>query len=57
MIVCENDRKDVPSHHNGPLYGTTSIWDVKLRCMLVDSWSLLNIVAQYVLETVGVSPD
>lgn len=53
MILFENDRQDLPSHHNRSLYVTASIRGVELKCAMVDSGSTLNIIPLSILEADG----
>lgn len=53
LVFYENNRRDVPTQHNRPLYVTTNVRDVELKRVLLDAGSSLNIISLDVLEDIG----
>lgn len=45
LVFYENNRRDVPTQHNRPLYITTRVRDTEMRRVLVDAGSSLNIIS------------
>lgn len=56
MMFYKNDKQDIPSHHNRPLYVTASDWNI-VRCVMVDPVSSLNTISLSILAALGVPPD
>lgn len=54
LVFYENNRRDVPTQHNRPLYVIANVRDVELKRVLLDAGSSLNIVSLDVLEDIGV---
>lgn len=54
LVFYENNRRDILTQHNKPLYITAEVRDVELRRVLVDVGSSLNIISLYVLDDIGV---
>lgn len=50
LVFYKNNRRDVPTQHNRPLYVTAKMRDVELKRVLLDSGSSLNIISLDVLD-------
>lgn len=57
MVIYDNVWRDLPSLQNRPLYVTASIREVKLRRVVIDTGSSLNIISLSVPGEVGVPRD
>lgn len=53
-VFYHNKRLELSSHHNIPLYVTTSIREAELKRAILDLGSLINIVSLSILDAVGV---
>lgn len=57
VVLFDNERCDLPSHHKHPLYVTVKVRDVELKRAIIDQGSPLNIISLSVLDAVDVYRD
>lgn len=56
-VFYENNRREIPTQHNRPLYITVKVQHVKLRRVLLGASSSLNIISLDVLDDIRVSRE
>lgn len=57
IVFYDKDRRDLPTSHNQSLYITTNMNVVKLKRVMIDPESSINIIFLLVLDAVGISRD
>lgn len=54
VVFYENDRLNIPSHHNSHLYVTKKVSDIEFKGAMLDQGSSLNIISLSILEALRV---